>query len=328
MAHGVAGPPPWTGRVVISSPADARILVATDNVDDARQIQGQLADIFKDVRTSTSAATSVEDFETCRPDVLVLAFDALARSERYYLGLYRHSSVASQGNHRTVVLCGREDVAAAFDLCRKDYFDDYVLFWPLSYDGSRLAMSIWAACRRSSGPDERPGTAALLLHGRHLAEVERVVAEPDTVPPGNLRERLEPALADTRQLAEAVRSLKANVLVVEDDEFAQRLVRQSLNPARWAVAFASDSQTALAYLRRRRPDVILMDVGLPGQNGVALTRQIKAMPALAGIPILMMTGDSRRETLLESLEAGAAGFVVKPVTAAALNAKLDKLVPR
>jgi DNA-binding response OmpR family regulator len=71
-----------------------------------------------------------------------------------------------------------------------------------------------------------------------------------------------------------------------------------------------------------------MDVRLAGKDGVALTRRLKASSDMADIPIVMMTGDARRETLVDSMQAGAAGFVVKPVTRAALQAKLDKILPR
>jgi CheY-like chemotaxis protein len=71
-----------------------------------------------------------------------------------------------------------------------------------------------------------------------------------------------------------------------------------------------------------------MDVRLPGIDGVAFTRQLKGTPQFAAIPIVMMTGDSRRNTLVGSIEAGASAFVVKPVTQAELEAKLNKLLSR
>ncbi|MCE9660780.1 MAG: response regulator [Burkholderiales bacterium] len=312
-----------------SSPAAARILVATDNADDARQIVRQLEAVFSDVRASTAADTSVADFEACKPEVLVLAFDSLEKSERYYLGLYRQNAGGIQVPHRTVVLCNRLEVSAAFALCQRSYFDDYVLFWPQSFDGARLAMSVWIASRQASTPaDPRPSTAQLLLHASHLAELERVVGEPEGPAQQSLRERIRPALEGTRPLGLAVRCLKPLVLVIDDDEFARMLVQQALDPALWDVAFAVDGATALAQLARIKADVILMDVRLPDVDGVALTRRLKAAPSTAGVPILMLTGDSRRETLLGSMEAGAAGFVVKPVSRATLQAKLDKILPR
>jgi CheY-like chemotaxis protein len=311
------------------SPAAARILVATDNADDARQIVRLLGDVFVNVRASTVPSQAIADFEDCRPEVLVLAFDRLDKCERYYLGLYRQGATTAQISHRTVVLCGRDDVLAAFELCKREYFDDYVLFWPQSFDGTRLAMSVWIASRPTPALDERgPGNAELLLHARHLAELERVVAEPDPSEREDLRERILPSLEGTRPVAAALRVLKPLVLVVEDDEFAQEMVRQALDPARWDVVFAGGGAAAMSQLGRVKADIILMDIRLPDTDGVTLTRRLKALTSTAAIPILMLTGDARRETLLGSMEAGAAGFVVKPVTRATLQAKLDKILPR
>ncbi|MDO9355128.1 MAG: response regulator, partial [Solirubrobacteraceae bacterium] len=199
----------------------------------------------------------------------------------------------------------------------------YVLYWPLSYDGSRLAMSVWVASRQMTAPiDETPRRTELQRHARHLAALEVTVADRAEISAGELRSRLEPSLAGTRPLAEAVRKLRPLVMVVDDDEFARRLVKQALDPARWRAVFASDGAAALSGLRQVRPDVILMDIRLPDTDGVVLTRRLKASPHLADIPIVMMTGDARRETLVSSMEAGAVGFVVKPVKGQALEDKL------
>ena len=71
-----------------------------------------------------------------------------------------------------------------------------------------------------------------------------------------------------------------------------------------------------------------MDVMLPGRDGVDLTQSLKADPALAGIPVVMLTGEARREVLVRSMEAGAADFIVKPFTPDALVAKLAKYLPQ
>jgi CheY-like chemotaxis protein len=311
-----------------ATPAATRVLVASDNLEDARQVVRQLSDWFENVRVSTTLDSALEDFRSFEPNVLVLAFDTLDKAQGYYLGLFRLGAASAMGAHRTIVLCSKDEVRAAFELCRKDCFDDYVQHWPQSYDGVRLAMSVWNAGRHATTGNGAPDNAALRLHARHLAELERVVADPVHESLPSLIQSIEPALAQTRPLAEALRALKPMVMVIDDDEFSRSLVQRSLDLQRWQVVMASDAPSSLAQLRRVRPDVILMDVRLPGIDGLALTRQLKASPHLASIPVVMMTGDSRRETLVSSMEAGAVAFVVKPVSRSALDAKLDKVVPR
>ena len=381
------------------TPGAARILIASDNTDDAAQIQRQLKTDFTHTRASTVADHAMQDFDEYKPDVLVLAFDSLDRAQTYYLGLYRTGQSLMQHPHRTVVLCSKDEVRNAFELCKKEYFDDYVLYWPHTHDGPRLVMSIWNACREMMvRRSDAPGAAQLLAHSRHLAELDRTLAleladvdqlatvarqslaqvegdiglafdefsrnilhggEPETL--AGLAEQidrlkqhqllqtrrlgvegLEPvnawatrfkgqidhALAGTRELTEQLRKLRMVVMVVDDDELIQKLVLRTLDHSRYELLPAADEPAALALLRRVRPDAILMDINLPGIDGLMLTQRLKAVRHLADIPIIMMTGDARRETLVSSIEGGAAAFVVKPFTRESLNANLEKALRR
>jgi len=318
---------------------DTKVLVASDNADDARQIQRQLKVDFTDVQLSTDADRYLQDFEQHAPDVLLLAFDGLDKAQRYYLGLYRLGGTLQQHAHRTVILCNKEEVQAVFELCKKAYFDDYVLYWPHSHDGPRLAMSVWIACREmNSLRPEAPKPAELVAHARHVGELERLIGrevdaagqQGEAGPVGaavgawarHLKVVIEPALAGTRVLAERIRRIRPLVMVVDDDDFARTLVSRALDPLAWETVFAADGTSALAQLRRHRPDVILMDIHLPGLDGVALTQRLKASPHLAGIPVVMMTGDACRSALLSSMEAGAAAFLVKPFTRELITSKL------
>ncbi|MBA3597738.1 MAG: response regulator [Methylibium sp.] len=377
-------------------------MVATDNADDADQILRQLEGEFEQVRASTHPDRVVSDFEDFKPDVLMLAFDSLEKSQRYYLGLYRLGHSVHEHPHRTVILCSKDEVRAAFELCKKDYFDDYVLYWPHTHDGPRLAMSVWSACRemmvlRSSSPS----TKELLTHARHLSELElslerqladgehnianahRSMSQAEYDIAGAIDEFssrlveggsssgvhvkdagalameierlkrqqiaqarkvgassvdsmnawaktfkavIEPALAGTRLLGETVSKIRPIVMVVDDDALVRELIRHALNPQDYEMLAVSDGAEALSQLRKVRPDVLLVDVRMPGLDGVTLTRRLKAAPHLAELPIIMMTGDARRETLVSSIEAGAAAFVVKPFTREALMAKLETVL--
>ncbi|MEO7853965.1 MAG: response regulator, partial [Rubrivivax sp.] len=138
------------------------------------------------------------------------------------------------------------------------------------------------------------------------------------------QEDIEPALAGARVFSEKVRGIRPLVMVVDDDTLVQQLIGHALGSEAYDLMFANDGAEALNLLRRSRPDVILMDVRLPGQDGVSLTQKVKATAQLASIPVVMLAGDARRETLVSSTEAGAAGFIVKPFTREALITKLNK----
>ncbi|MEO8835552.1 MAG: response regulator [Caldimonas sp.] len=115
------------------------------------------------------------------------------------------------------------------------------------------------------------------------------------------------------------------VLLVEDDEVLHALVAAMLEP-NIDLVVETNGAAALERIRAVSPDLVLMDVMLPGGDGVALTGQVKAAPDLAAIPVVMMTGEARLDTLVRSMEAGAADFIVKPFTRESLLAKVGKYV--
>jgi CheY-like chemotaxis protein len=140
--------------------------------------------------------------------------------------------------------------------------------------------------------------------------------------------QIEPSLTENRALDKRLRQIRPVVLVVEDDEFARQLVGRCLDARAWETVFAADGAVALSLLSRLLPDVILMDIRLPGLDGVSLTQKLKSSAHLAQIPVIMMTGDATKQTLVSSLEAGAAAFVIKPFTRESLVKNLDKVLSR
>ncbi len=120
------------------------ILIATDQSKDAEAVHQQLTHEYNNVFTSTKPDMAVMDFEHHRPDVLVLAFKTLEMAQSYYLKLFRFSTIYP---HRTVILCDREQIRMAYTLCKKNYFDDYILYWPVCHDDMRLAMAVHHAMR-------------------------------------------------------------------------------------------------------------------------------------------------------------------------------------
>lgn len=125
----------------------ANILIASDNGTDAELIERLLKIEFRDVQTSTDPGAVAADFDRLQPNVLLLAYDSLEKAERQNLGLFRQSQEIHQVPHRTILLCHKDEVQRAYELCRDAIFDDYILFWPLSSDGPRLPMAVHQALR-------------------------------------------------------------------------------------------------------------------------------------------------------------------------------------
>lgn len=155
-----------------TSAATVVIMIASDRAADAEQVRSLLHAEFRHVYISTAADTEPGDFIRYRPNVLVLAFDTLEKSERYYLELNRMCAEVQQQPLRTVILCNRHEIKQVYELCKKGYFDDYILFWPLTDDSSRLAMSIHHALHDlASHRTEGPSAAEFAVQARHLAEL-------------------------------------------------------------------------------------------------------------------------------------------------------------
>lgn len=155
-----------------------RIMVATDVLGDADLVRKLLRGEFDDVVASTDPDHAIQDFEKNRPDVLILAFDGLERAERYYLGLYRLSDVVHALPHRTLILCNKDDLRRAYELCKKEYFDDYVLFWPLIHDAPRLPMAVHHVLRQLAASGTGGPTAGeFAAQARRLAAMESLLED-------------------------------------------------------------------------------------------------------------------------------------------------------
>jgi len=119
------------------------------------------------------------------------------------------------------------------------------------------------------------------------------------------------------------------VLVAEDNPINQRVARGFLESLGHRVTLAGDGEAALDAVRNSRFDVVLMDVQMPGMDGIEATRQIRALDkGTASVPVLALTADVLARTRDEALEAGMDGFVTKPVSKAGLVEALSRIGAR
>ena len=103
------------------------------------------------------------------------------------------------------------------------------------------------------------------------------------------------------------------ILVVEDTEDNRRIVRDTLSGAGYDIIEASDGAAGVAMAAQHKPDLILMDIQLPGMDGLAATKKLKADPATRNIPILVVTSYAMKGDEAKAFEAGCSGYVTKPI---------------
>ena len=115
-------------------------------------------------------------------------------------------------------------------------------------------------------------------------------------------------------------------LVVDDFSTMRRIVRNLLKELGYAnVDEAEDGVMALAKLRSESFDFVVSDWNMPNMDGLTMLQNIRADPALAKLPVLMVTAEAKKENIIAAAQAGANGYVVKPFTAATLDEKLNKI---
>ncbi len=115
------------------------------------------------------------------------------------------------------------------------------------------------------------------------------------------------------------------VLVVEDDRAMQRLLRRTLELAGYSVTVTAEGPAALALVDQERPDLVLLDVMLPGMDGVEVCRRLRAR---SQVPILIISAMDREDDKIRGLEAGADDYITKPFATGEVIARVRAVLRR
>ncbi len=142
----------------------------------------------------------------------------------------------------------------------------------------------------------------------------------------DLQPQVNALINDVRLLQVVVHKSAPTVLIVDDDKFTQMLINDIVSTENYSVLYASSGIEALKTLRKHKPDIILMDMNMPSLDGVETIRRIKDSPKFSSIPIIMVTGNNAKKDVIESLKAGAADFVFKPISHGILLDKMETLL--
>ena len=116
------------------------------------------------------------------------------------------------------------------------------------------------------------------------------------------------------------------VLVVDDDPKSRRLIVAYLDAEDYEIREAAGGPQALSSIVERRPDLILLDVMMPGMDGYTIVAKLKAIPGTKAIPVVLVTALTGREARLRGLEAGAEEFLNKPVDRTELTVRVRNLL--
>jgi DNA-binding response OmpR family regulator len=106
--------------------------------------------------------------------------------------------------------------------------------------------------------------------------------------------------------------MKPSIFVVEDDPDISRLVRHHLEADGFAVKVFSSGNTVISESERQRPALFVLDIMVPGKDGLELCRQIRQLPALAATPVIFLTAKSGEADRILGLELGADDYIPKP----------------
>ena len=122
---------------------------------------------------------------------------------------------------------------------------------------------------------------------------------------------------------------RARILIVEDDATIRTILEMALMGAGFRhVSSCARGDEGLQEILRRKPDLVLLDVMLPGLDGFTLARRVRGTPALAATRILMLTARSENEDIVRGLEAGADDYVTKPFDRLVLLARVRAVLRR
>jgi len=118
------------------------------------------------------------------------------------------------------------------------------------------------------------------------------------------------------------------ILVADDDPIFLQFTRSLLEDRGYEVVTADDGEKAMAAVRVELPDLVVTDLVMPYRNGLEIVREMRGDPALARIPVIIISMKDKELDIVHGLEEGADDYVVKPVHALELAARIKKLLDR
>lgn len=118
----------------------------------------------------------------------------------------------------------------------------------------------------------------------------------------------------------------AHILIADDDELIAELASELLLDAGHACGWVTDAAAAWQCVRRKRPDILLLDHSMPGESGLTLLRRLRLSPTLYDLPVIMFTAMSGEQDHIQAIYAGAQDFLSKPFLPDELVVRVNRLL--
>ena len=107
--------------------------------------------------------------------------------------------------------------------------------------------------------------------------------------------------------------LQKQILIVDDDPYIRLALGVRLKANHYEVAYAGDGPAAIAEAHKQMPDLVILDLGLPGEDGFGVLAQWKTDPYISSVPIIVLSGRDPRASMERALKGGARNFFQKPI---------------
>ncbi len=120
--------------------------------------------------------------------------------------------------------------------------------------------------------------------------------------------------------------VRRKIVIVDDDVLIRETVRLALDHAGYYVIAVGDPERALAVVRAEKPDLVIMDLYMPGSDGRELIRSLKSDPSIAATPVILFSGSDEAIDVVSGLQSGAVEYLGKPIDGEILLSKIRHIL--
>jgi len=121
---------------------------------------------------------------------------------------------------------------------------------------------------------------------------------------------------------EISQSYESAILIVDDNPQNLQVLGKILQENGYEIEFAINGEVALVWLKKRQFDLILLDINMPGMNGFEVCRKIRSTPEMNNVPVIFLSAETERESILKGFEIGAQDYITKPFDSRELLARV------